>query len=42
MIIAVPLFAVVYDLIRRLVYRGLRKNGCKDLLPSDQERTESE
>lgn len=33
MIIAVPLFAVIYDLIRRLVYRGLRKNGCTDYLP---------
>jgi len=28
MIVAVPLFAVIYDLIKRMVRRGLRKNGC--------------
>ena len=32
MIVAVPLFAVIYDLIRRLVIRGLKKNGCEDML----------
>ena len=32
MIIAVPLFAVLYDLAKRLVRRGLRKNDCLDLL----------
>ena len=28
MIVAVPLFAVLYDIIRRLVFRGLRNKGC--------------
>ena len=28
MIVAVPLFAVLYDIIRRLVFRGLRHRGC--------------
>ena len=28
MIVAVPLFAVLYDIIRRLVFRGLRSKGC--------------
>ncbi len=32
MIIAVPLFAVIYDVLRRLVARGLRHNQCDDLL----------
>ena len=32
MIIAVPLFAVLYDLLRRLVIRGLKKHGCEDML----------
>lgn len=32
MIIAVPLFAVLYDLIKRMVRRGLRKNGCIEIL----------
>ena len=32
MVIAVPLFAVIYDLIRRLVIRGLKKHGCEDML----------
>jgi predicted PurR-regulated permease PerM len=32
MIIAVPLFAVIYDLLRRLVIRGLAKNDCLDFL----------
>ena len=27
MVIGVPLFAVIYDVIKKLVYRGLRKNG---------------
>ena len=31
MVIAVPLVAVVYDLIKRLVYRGLRKNNCTEV-----------
>lgn len=32
MIVAVPLFAVLYDLIKRLVKRGLKKNGCTNVL----------
>ena len=32
MIVAVPLFAVLYDLLKRLVRRGLAKNGCVDVL----------
>ena len=32
MIVAVPLFAVLYDLLKRLVKRGLSKNGCGDVL----------
>ena len=32
MVIAVPLFAVIYDLLRRLVVRGLKKHGCEDML----------
>ena len=32
MIVAVPLFAVLYDLLKRLVKRGLVKNGCADVL----------
>lgn len=30
MVIAVPLFAVIYDIVRKLVLRGLRRNGCLD------------
>ncbi len=33
MIIAVPLFAVIYDIIRKLVIRGLKRNGCTELYP---------
>lgn len=36
MIVAVPLFAVIYDIIRRLVFRGLRKQGCTDELEEYQ------
>ena len=32
MIVAVPLFAVLYDIIKRFVHRGLKKNGCEDVL----------
>jgi len=34
MIVAVPLFAVIYDLLKRLVFRGLIKNDCSDILRS--------
>ena len=36
MVVAVPLFAVIYDLIRRLVIRGLRKHGCGEELEDYQ------
>lgn len=32
MIVAVPLFAVLYDIARKLIFRGLRKHGREDLL----------
>ena len=32
MIVAVPLFAVLYDLVKRFVRLGLRRNGCADLM----------
>lgn len=32
MVIAVPLFAVVYDIVRKLVTIGLRRNGCTEYL----------
>ena len=32
MIIAVPLFAVIYDLIKRLVVRGLKRHDCAEIL----------
>ena len=46
MIVAVPLFAVLYDIIRRLVFRGLRSKGCDAVLEEyqtvRQEEKESE
>ena len=36
MIVAVPLFAVLYDIIRRLVFRGLRNKGCDAVLEEYQ------
>lgn len=32
MIVAVPLFAVIYDILKKLVVRGLKRNGCEDLM----------
>ena len=37
MIVAVPLFAVLYDIIRRLVFRGLRVQGCDEALKDYKE-----
>ena len=34
MVIAVPLFAVVYDILRKLVMLGLRRNGCNEYFPA--------
>lgn len=31
MVIAVPLVAVIYDLIKRMVFRGLHKNDCMEV-----------
>ena len=31
MVVAVPLVAVLYDLIKRVVFRGLRKNDCMEV-----------
>jgi predicted PurR-regulated permease PerM len=31
MVICVPLFAVIYDLLKKLIYRGLRKNQRLDI-----------
>ena len=31
MVVAVPLVAVIYDLIKKLVYRGLHKNDCAEV-----------
>ena len=33
MIVGVPIFAVIYDIVRKLVHAGLRKRGREDLLP---------
>ena len=31
MVVAVPLVAVIYDLVKRVVFRGLRKNDCMEV-----------
>ena len=35
MVVGVPLFAVLYDILKRLVYAGLARNGRTDLLPAE-------
>ncbi|MBR3973476.1 MAG: AI-2E family transporter [Oscillospiraceae bacterium] len=42
MIVAVPLFAVIYDLIKRMVRRGLAKNDCVDMLRDYNEQYHAE
>ncbi|MBQ9148076.1 MAG: AI-2E family transporter [Oscillospiraceae bacterium] len=42
MIIAVPLFAVIYNTIRRLVFRGLHRNQCNDVLENYDEVKKNE
>lgn len=32
MIVAVPLFAVIYDIAKKLVIRGLKRHGCEELM----------
>ena len=38
MVIGVPLFAVIYDIIRKLVYRGLRKHKRESLITDYEEK----
>ena len=37
MIVGVPLFAVIYDVVRRLCYRSLKKKGQQDMIQNYQE-----
>ncbi len=32
MIVGVPFFAVIYDVLRKLIFRGLHHNGCDEML----------
>lgn len=32
MLVGVPLMAIIYDIVRQLTYRGVRKNGREDLI----------
>lgn len=36
MIIGVPLFAVIYDITKKLVFHGLRKNGRNDMIEKNE------
>lgn len=38
MVIGVPLFAVIYDIIRKLVYRGLRKHKIESMITDYEEK----
>lgn len=38
MIIGVPLFAVIYDIIRKLIYRGLRKHNRQAMITAYEEK----
>lgn len=38
MIIGVPLFAVIYDIIRKLVYRGLRKHNRQAMITAYEDK----
>ena len=42
MVIGVPLFAVIYDIAKKLVFCGLKRNGKEDMIPlrSEKETTE--
>ena len=37
MVIGVPLFAVIYDIAKKLVLHGLKRNGCEDMLEGAKE-----
>lgn len=41
MVIAVPLFAVIYDIVKKLVVLGLKRNDCEDLLEAYNAEFES-
>ncbi len=36
MLLGVPIFAVIYDILRKVIYYRLHKNGRDDLLPEDK------
>lgn len=38
MVIGVPLFAIIYDIIRKLVYRGLRKHKRESMITDYEEK----
>ncbi len=38
MVIGVPLFAVIYDIIRKLVYRGLRNHKRESMITDYEEK----
>lgn len=38
MVIGVPLFAVIYDIVRKLVYRGLRKHNRQTMIKDYEEK----
>lgn len=42
MVIGVPLFAVIYDIAKKLVFCGLKRNGKEDMIPlrSEKETTQ--
>lgn len=42
MIIGVPLIAVIYDVIKKLVYRGLAKHGRLDLIDSEHVQSQDQ
>ncbi len=42
MIVGVPLFAVIYDIVRRMVYHGLARHGAQDLFGLGQDAPDPE
>ena len=38
MVIGVPLFAVIYDVIGKLVYFGLKRNGREDMIEEGEKK----
>ena len=41
-LVGVPVFAVIYDLIRKLVVLGLKRNGKLEVLRGESAGTETE